>query len=360
MQGQTAVDTEKQVFIVGTSVAESATQQNVQASTGPTQTPLSFSTPTTSQQPSPSQAPSFGQQPSIQQPNFGQGSTPQIPGQINQGQQPQFGQQPQLNQPSQPSGLPSQPSQLGPQQQQQQQQPQTSNLPIQSQLNRLPDAGYELVFMSNLPNDLTWVDVHYSVNQGMQLNFRMEPMSPRRFGHRRILLNEGDVLRYSFTYDVNGLAVDSQMFEYRATATGQQSPQGLSGLNQGQAPTQPGQPGAGGISQQPNLPSNLPSQSQSPFGQQQQQPQQPSGLQIPGQIQQQPPLTSTCAQTDYECQLRRACDGCVQNPGLAVCLSCVSLNRCTTTACQINEVCGLCRLTPTADKPAICGMITGC
>jgi hypothetical protein len=60
--------------------------------------------------------------------------------------------------------------------------------------------------------------------------------------------------------------------------------------------------------------------------------------------------------------LRRTCEGCVQTPSLPQCLSCVSLNRCTTTACQINEVCTLCRLLPGAQntKPAICSMISGC
>jgi hypothetical protein len=341
LSGSTAVDTERVVFTEGTSVPETGQQGPV------TTTPLNL------------------QQPSLQPQNNQPGPfvPPSFPGaSVTQGPfTPPFSSS-GTNGPSQPPNQPpfaplSSSGTGGPGVQ--------NNQPIQSQVLRLPDAGYEIMFISNLPQDLTWVDVHYSVNGGMTMNFRCEPSSPRRFGHRRILLNDGDVLRYSFTYDVNGLAVDSQMFEFRGTAGAagpstpqNQPPQGQPPQNvPPQFPSQPQQQ-ASGINQQG--PQTLP-----PSGINQQGPQI-----FPSQIANQFPSfpnsapflqgSTNCPATDYECQLRRTCESCTQNPSLPTCLSCATLNSCSTTACQINAVCSLCRSLPSDAKPSICNVITGC
>jgi endoglucanase Acf2 len=71
-------------------------------------------------------------------------------------------------------------------------------------------SGSQFNFIPNNPSK--FVDVHYKINNGGQQNFRM--INNNGTWTYPISLRSGDQVAYSFTYEKNGLAVDTQWFNY--------------------------------------------------------------------------------------------------------------------------------------------------
>ncbi len=60
-----------------------------------------------------------------------------------------------------------------------------------------------------------WVDVHYSVNGGAQMNYRMTyNAATARWEQAVSGLAAGNVVTYSFTYEKGGVGNDSPQFTY--------------------------------------------------------------------------------------------------------------------------------------------------
>ncbi len=57
-----------------------------------------------------------------------------------------------------------------------------------------------------------WVDVHYKINQGLQMNYRMT-LNGGQWQQVITGLSSGAVVAYSFTYEQNGLAYDSPTYQ---------------------------------------------------------------------------------------------------------------------------------------------------
>jgi len=75
------------------------------------------------------------------------------------------------------------------------------------------DSQAQFRFRSNIGSQ--WVDVHYKVNNGSQLNYRMTNNSSQdRWEHDANGLNGNDVIEYGFTYEKTGLAKDTVWFNY--------------------------------------------------------------------------------------------------------------------------------------------------
>jgi hypothetical protein len=336
---------------------------------------------------------------------------PSTPGTL---QQPTLGQPSQLGQLGQPSPLGQLPTQQQPQQPGTSTSTSTSTAPFETQIIQSGVGGYEVLFISNMQQDVLFVDIHMNINGGVQMNYRMEPITSRRYSHKRISLNTGDVLRWTFSYALGASTLTTQAFSFTAPASSQpqgaipqggqpvfgNQPTGLPQLQGGQpvfggnqpsglpqAPLQSGLPQFGAqpgmqqtqqqqlqmpqFPQQPTfgttgLPQQLPSQptSQLPTMPQQQQlptiPSQtggttafPNSQTIPTPL----PAGTVCTNTDYECQLRKLCNPCFTNPTMPMCSVCLSLQNCGTTACQISQTCSLCKMASAADKPLVCSLV---
>ncbi len=58
-----------------------------------------------------------------------------------------------------------------------------------------------------------WVDIHYQVNGGLQMNYRMQ-LSAATWEQQIPGLNAGAVITYSFTYFYNGAGYNSSSYSY--------------------------------------------------------------------------------------------------------------------------------------------------
>ncbi len=60
-----------------------------------------------------------------------------------------------------------------------------------------------------------WVDVHCTINNGNQLNYRAAYNSTTGRWEQKVNLSKGDVLKYYFTYEKNLLAQDTEWYSYQ-------------------------------------------------------------------------------------------------------------------------------------------------
>ena len=72
-------------------------------------------------------------------------------------------------------------------------------------------------FKSNV--NTSWVDVHYTVNSGIQQNLRMTYNSSLGRYEQNISVSKGDAIQYSFTYNNGTPAYDTQSFSYTVGST---------------------------------------------------------------------------------------------------------------------------------------------
>lgn len=72
-------------------------------------------------------------------------------------------------------------------------------------------------FKSNVST--TWVDVHYKVNSGNQLNYRMTYNSSNSRYENTLNVVNGNVITYSFTYNNANPAYDTEWFSYTVGST---------------------------------------------------------------------------------------------------------------------------------------------
>lgn len=72
-------------------------------------------------------------------------------------------------------------------------------------------------FKSNV--NTSWVDVHYTVNSGIQQNLRMTYNSSLGRYEQNVSVSKGDVIQYSFTYNNGTPAYDTQSFSYTVGST---------------------------------------------------------------------------------------------------------------------------------------------
>jgi len=129
------------------------------------------------------------------------------------------------------------------------------------------DDIYGLTFTAQLGASPDWVDAHYTLNNGQQLNYRMNPTSQGVYEIGNIALQSGDQMAYSFTSSVAGISCDtsSEVFvnnpqtadALASTAPGAQTQSGTSstvdptcGLTQYISQVVPAKPGPGGAGKQ--------------------------------------------------------------------------------------------------------------
>jgi hypothetical protein len=73
----------------------------------------------------------------------------------------------------------------------------------------------------------TWVDVHYTLNGGGQLNVRMGYSSANARYEQPVTVANGNVIAYSFTYNNGNPAYDTPTFSYTVGGTGNPDPTGI-------------------------------------------------------------------------------------------------------------------------------------
>lgn len=79
-------------------------------------------------------------------------------------------------------------------------------------VTRLNSTQAQIWFQSHVQS--AWVDVHYRVNGGGQLNYRMTHTGNGRWTQTVSGLSSGSVITYWFTYEKYGLAYDTATFSY--------------------------------------------------------------------------------------------------------------------------------------------------
>lgn len=203
------------------------------------------------------------------------------------------------------------------------------------------DNLYKVLVHSNLP--LSFIDIHFKTSSTpAQENYRMV-MEGSAYVHGYIALNPGDVLEMSFTYGIlnnEGLVVgsDSEIVAF--------APDGSAAPIYGDDQPMP--------TQQP-LPTQQPMPTQMPPLPTQQQP-------LPEPTQTPPSPTNppaTCADSDFECQLRAGCNACYTDATLPMCNICLALEACQDQTCQIEKTCELCN-GPWANQPGrpfVCSVV---
>ena len=75
-----------------------------------------------------------------------------------------------------------------------------------------PDSG-KLKFEFDHDANANWADIHYTINDGIKLNHRMNPQDSSHT-HTVDGLSAGDTVDYDFTYEEEGLAWDTETYTY--------------------------------------------------------------------------------------------------------------------------------------------------